>query len=494
MRKNRSRLSAVLALVLIVAMLASFAGCGKTDPKAAVKEAAIGTFAELGKVGAQFGYDKIAKLTVSGDCHQDMQFYLKEANVGMDLSPLYGTGLVMSADSNIADRKMAVDMSLSLGDYTALTMDLLYLDSGMYFGCKELLGDEIFGVNTETLAQDLPEAGLDESFNFNIFDIIDEYVDENGKFSLSVDTKKALADAYNTLADAADWSDGGKSTITAGSDSGECAHYTMTVPAGAACDFIMSVVKTLAKDDYLSLIMQSALAEELYAYDSYEQYIDEQLADMEAELRESLTQELTFDFYVKDKLLRCVMFSVAEGGDFTLAFGMGKNAADYIELSADVDGEGFRIVSQGSHVLADGKFTDKTVLTVSDGADSEAVSLTMDTDYDTKSGDYTSKLYAEAEGEAVTMDMAGNLKIDGESMDMSFDAITVDVIGMNITLAGSYHISKGESVDFDVSGARMIADMTDADIEELDGQVEQNVYALLINLVNAKPEIMALFG
>lgn len=490
------RISMILALVLVLAMLGSLAGCGKVDPKAAVKTAAIATAADFARVGDQFGYDAISKLVASGNCHQEMEFYLQKANLGMDLSGFYGTGLTMTADSSIPDRKMAVDMGLRVADYTALNLNLLYVDSGIYFACPELLGSRLLGINTETLAQDLPEAGLDESFNFNIFDLIDGHLDENGKFSLSADTMKAMLDAYNTMADASAWAAGEKTSLTVGGVSGDCEVYTLTVPAEKACDCIMSILTALLSDDYCATIMQSLLAEELYDYDSYEQYIEEMLSELEGELREGLTQDLSFVFYVKDKLLRGVDTALTGDGEtlnIELRFGMGKNAADCIDLRVYPEDEGeLRLTSSGSHILADGKFTDKTVFTFDDGIDGETVSFTLDTDYDTKSGDYTSELYAEAEGDAVTLSAAGNLKIDGKTMDMSFDSIRLSAMGMDVTLAGSYHAGEGEAVKADISGAVMIPDLTDADYAELDAEMEENLNTLAMKLMSEVPAVQAL--
>ncbi|MGI6028266.1 MAG: hypothetical protein ACOX81_02505 [Candidatus Heteroscillospira sp.] len=493
MKKNFLRMRTLLALVLAVALLAGLAGCGKVDPKEEVKKASLATFAQLAKVGGQFGYDEISKLSVSGNCHQDMELYLKEANVGADISPFYGTGFVMSADSSIKDRKMAIDMGLRLADYNALTMNMYYQDTGIYLGCKELLGDELLGFDTATLAQDMPEAGLDESMNLNVFDLVEDYVDENGKFKLAEETTKALLDAWNAMSDASEWAEGGKPTLTVGEDSGECALYTMTIPAEKFCDFVKSAAKALMNDDYIATIMQSVLMEELYGYESYEAYVDENLDAMDAGLREELTESLTMEFFVNDKLLRGVSIDI-QGVELSLFFGMGKNVADHIELIGNVlDEGGFKLVSKGNHVLSDGKFTDNTEFTVSSVSEGELAKLTMDTQYDTKGGAYSVALYGEAEGEAVTMDMNGSLKIDGKTMDMSFDAITVDLMGMNVTLAGSYKISEGEGAQFDVSGARMFTELTDADFENLGLTVQNNAFALLQNIMQEAPEIASLF-
>ena len=76
-------------------------------------------------------------------------------------------------------------MGLRVADYDAMNMKLFLLDNSLYFTCPELTGNHLLGINTETLSQDLPDANIEESENFNYFKMISEHTDENGKFTLS---------------------------------------------------------------------------------------------------------------------------------------------------------------------------------------------------------------------------------------------------------------------------------------------------------------------
>ena len=66
-------------------------------------------------------------------------------------------------------------MGLRVADYDAMNMKLFLLDNSLYFTCPELTGNHLLGINTETLSQDLPDANIEESENFNYFEMISEH-------------------------------------------------------------------------------------------------------------------------------------------------------------------------------------------------------------------------------------------------------------------------------------------------------------------------------
>ena len=143
-------------------------------------------------------------------------------------------------------------MGLRVADYDAMNMKLFLLDNSLYFTCPELTGNHLLGVNTETLSQDLPDANIDESENFNYFEVISEHTDENGKFTLSADTLKAMKDAYDAMSDASTWATAEETELTVADISGKCKTYTLTIPAEEARNFLLNMMTAFFNDDYCS--------------------------------------------------------------------------------------------------------------------------------------------------------------------------------------------------------------------------------------------------
>jgi len=488
----KRRISAMLALVLVAAMLVSFAGCSKEiDPKEEIINGTKATLAAFGQIGEQFGYEEIAKMVASGPIHQEMALYLSDANVGMDIRDFYGTGINMTADSSIPDRKMDIDMGLRVADYDALTLDMIYLDDGIYLACKELFDDYMFGITAEQIAA---ESGLDASA-FNAFDIATKYIDENGKFKFSDNTAAGFKDAWTALLEASTWENPEKkATITAGADSGECDFYTMTIPAEAFKAFVVSAVDALLHDDYIVTIMESMAAT---TGASYEEEIAVLLEEMDAVMAETVTEPVAFEFAIMNKLLRQISTSFTVDGevfDVSLTFGMGKNVADRIDLLINVAGGSIELVSEGNHVLSGGKFTDNTVFSVNAPGEPGLLEFEAETEYDTASGDYDWEMDAYFEGSNVELGMDGNLKIDKKTMDMVIDELYFNIMGMGASLNGSYHISESQNVPVDVSGAKMLMDLTEDEIGELEVLLNEKAYVLLMNIGQNVPAIGALIG
>ena len=495
-QKFRTKRICVLC-ALALALLLSLTGCGKEDPKAAVKSATTATVTNLTKIGEQLELGEIRSMAATGSYHGEMELYLKEADVGTDLSGFYGSGFSVSMDSDIQNRKISANMGLRVADYDAMNMKLFLLDNTLYFTCPELTGGHLLGINTETLSQDLPDANIDDSENFNYFEMISEHTDENGKFTLSADTLKAMKDAYDAMSDASTWATAEETELTVADISGKCKTYTLTIPAEEARNFLLNMMTALFNDDYCSKVLQGVLSEELYYYDSYEQYVEENLDELKASLEEELTQDVTAVFYVKDKMLRGVDFTLSNDETlmaFELRFGMDKNPADYIGLTVrDENDEELRMVSSGDHIMNAGKFTDKTTVTFKDSEAEETI-LTLDTDYDAESGAYIVELSLDPEGDLVTVRAAGNLSIDGKTMELTFDSIHVITAEADVAFGGKYSVSESAGVEADVTGAEMISDMTEEAQEELGTELENNITILILTLANRVPAIADMLG
>lgn len=155
-------------------------------------------------------------------------------------------------------------MGLRVADYDAMNMKLFLLDNSLYFTCPELTGNHLLGINTETLSQDLPDANIEESENFNYFEMISEHTDENGKFTLSADTLKAMKDAYDAMSDASTWATAEETELTVADISDKCKTYTLTIPAEEARNFLLNMMTAFFNDDYCSNKTECVLLDREY--------------------------------------------------------------------------------------------------------------------------------------------------------------------------------------------------------------------------------------
>ena len=488
-----------LALVLALAMALALAGCGQeeVDPKQTVEDAAKATAAAFGEISSAFGMDAVSELA-AGKSHEELELYLSDANVGADISSFYGSGISVAGDSDMDARQVYADVVIKVADYDLATIQVAIDDSMLYFGCPELFGDGLFGVNTMTLSQDFPtseysSSGFDAVMDFNVFDLVERYVGANGQFVFSSETMSALSAAYDTMANASEWAAGDDVDITSGDDTATCQTYTMSIPTEAFGAFFVDAFDALLRDDYIALMMESSLSTTAPGQ-SYDEFVDSIIADMEASLAESPEGTVDATFYVAEEQLRGVEFSMpgADGSslDGFVFFGAGSNVADRFDMEltiTDADGGAtpfMSITSEGDHTGESGKFTDATVIDIMG-----AMTMEINTEWDTGSGAYTVDAFAEADGVSIDVGMSGTMTIDGSSLDMTIDDLTLGSMGMSVTLNGGYRVSEGEGVTIDTSNARLLKDLTDEDLAALEETVTTNATSMLFGLLAAVPEL-----
>ena len=484
----------LLALAMALAMLLAFAGCSKeVDPKTAVKDAAIATAEAFGDVNKELGFDAVSELA-AGKYGESMGIYLKDANVGTDISGFYGSGFTLDGAADIAGRKVTANIGVQIADYQLAIMDVFLDDSLLGIKSTELLGDTVYAIDTETMAEDFPDAGLEALEGYNVFDLVEQYVGADGKFSLSDETMAALTTAYNTMADASEWTAIDKTSLTSGSDTLECETYTANVPAEAMIAFISDVTEATLNDNYIATIMQANVAAMPGAYDSYESFVADTVATLEEQLAASITEAANLTFYVSDGLLRGVEGFVVVAGvntDIAIYTGCGKNVADRLELSVTAsDGSGelghVKITSEGNHVPADGKFTDSTVIDINGQGE-----LAWETSYEV-GGAYSVTGYLEVQGVTADFSSSGTLAASEDGMDMVIDDLTVSAMGFSVSLDGMYKIFPVDSVEIDSSNVVYMKDLTDEDISAIEQTLNNNAMRIAMELMQEVPALAAL--
>jgi hypothetical protein len=483
-RKTNLRL--LLALVLCAALLA---GCGKSgdtttknvetappEPRDIVAEALTATRA---------AFDLEGKSAAEGPVHQELTLHLADANVGMDLSELYGSGLRLTSESDSASRKAAGILTLDVAGAEMLSVKLQLEDNMLYLSSGELLGDRVLAVNTETLGTDFP--GL-EAEGFNVF----ENMTAHGT-SLSQETANALDAEWERLFDGALWAEDGKITVTAGADSAECARYTMTVEARALVDCVCSSFNILTADSAVEAMLRSAMAGELDDYESYEDMVEDKAMELREELESAVTEPVAVEYALSGGLVRQISTALhgeEEAIDFRLTLGLGENVKDYIGLVCGTEEDRLELTSQGRHTAADA-FTDHTVLTITDdGAEELALDSTLERAAD---GAFALRTEIVSESDTINIDAAGTyLKDDGISLKL--DSLKLNFIGFEVTLEGSYVQSSGSPVEIDHTGAMELAQLTEAEQADLGETLENNLTALMFRLISAAPSLIGVLA
>ena len=155
---------------------------------------------------------------------------------GRQAQLLEGMSLSFSGDLDLPERKMEVGLGVSYGSAELLRAGMAGNDGVLSLSCPALLGEQAFGVNTETLGQTLyrlDPAAMEavQNAGFNIFDLL-----EAAAAPAEVD-----AGAVRALYDAISVEKAGKAEVDAGGKSVRGERYRVTIPQEAMLDCLDAV-------------------------------------------------------------------------------------------------------------------------------------------------------------------------------------------------------------------------------------------------------------
>lgn len=475
-----------LACVLILAVIFTLAGCNLlTDPKLIVQKGLQDTIAALKEVAEPFDHEAIQEMIRTAPTHQEAALYLKEANLGTDLSSIYGTGLKLSVQQDLPNRKMQLGLGLRAADYDVLDVGIAFVDDSMYLSCEDLLPDMLFGISADELAE---QTGLDAAY-FNVFEYTSKFTNANGKLSFSDKTKTAMQDALTALFDAGEWTkDKGVVNLTNGGQITEAKGYTLTLPMQSAKTFLIAIEEAIVRDELIeSLLHEAGEIEEMDFYGELLEMIDEQ-KQTPVDANEA---PLVISFAMKDGLIRRISTNVVVDGervDISVMLGLGKNVADDFCLSVTTSEGSLEWKSTGQHVLVNGKFSDYTCVTVRDAYEDEPIVLEMNTNYDSNAGAYNWLVKVKADGEQLSCGSNGTLLFGKDTVDMTINELYVKLPDESgLTVNGSYHVWGVQNVAVDVSGAKSILSMSEDDMEELEYTLYENLYSWMETLMEKVP-------
>lgn len=498
--KKTKIISLILALAMVLAM---FAGCGSTetaveeiDPADRVSDAIDATIDEFASLSGLSKFAGLNELIASGSTSQEMGLYLTDANVGMDISDLYGTGIEVYAESSTADRLMYMLCDVLVGGYDAFSYEMSYDDADMFIRSEDILGDVAFTLNTMTMAEDLAAITGEEveMTGYNIFDMMDEYMDESGNLTLAISTVTGLTSAYQSLLASASYTEPAEATITCGTDDITLDAITVSFTPTAVADFIADVFETISNDSYFKLMIESAAISSGY---DYEEYVSVTIENIETAFSE-LEDDMSLIVYLDDTFIRGIDVVYAEDTTAACEIRFGAQSVyDNFELyfeNTDLEDSYMYFTSYGNHGYIDDIFENTTSFVLHDEG-YEAINIAVNTYYDATTGDYDFDLSALAEGETVTASATGNALVTEGELVSTVDEFTIDMMGMSLGFAGYYDMRANDGVTtIDAATVMPITEVTDAEADSLSSTAQINLMSIAIDLAGKVPLIATMFG
>lgn len=416
----------------------------------------------------------------------EKQAVSQELSVGIRSLPYLNLsrelGLRMRMDTNIPDEYAGVELALTAGSESLLTLRAAADGDFLYAGSPELLDSSYYGFNTMTLGQDISEPSLDldpsgelGNLSFNVFQLYNDYLKAE---PLDPDVTKDFLAAIEVERQ-------GSGKVRVNGNSLSCAEYLVSVPSDAIADYMEAVYDayTQAADpDHLrSMYLDMGLSEETAdkAVSGTESRYDQNSADMQSlldGLRE-LDTDLELTVYVSGSYVVGIDYSGSNDfNDYALKIrlGGGKNYVDDLSVELSVDDEtAFLLESSGDHMPKNGVFTDETTFEAYDMHGS--LSCTYEPD---ASGDNFTLDAQMGDGYTdLRLNVSGRIESDKKTMNVALGDITLadaDGSGEKLTLTLGYVISDFER-GFNAKSPVSVFELAQTEINDIQRTITDNL-------------------
>lgn len=482
--------AAVLVVALVVVLIIS------GNPTVKVGTAFKNTVDEFSKVADVWNMDEVAEfskkeaVSISADVklnsiNENYMRYYAEA--------VSGLGASVDMDVNLENREMGMMASVNMGSAELVTAMISAEDEMLYVGAPDFLND-FYGVNTETMMQDLEDmgAGLGEAaqISFNIFDMMEIVKEYSGD---SEEMRQTLVDAATQLAKELTIEKAGKQTLKVNGESLKCQAYTVTIPQDALEEWFEAVEDVVASSDTMEMM------EKLYsAMNLPEDIVEELMYEMEysysepdfSEMYEVLDVlgDIELQVYVKSNKVAGILYKEKIEGtkvEIGLYIGGGDRYVDNLSLEIKVDGEKLTIESEGDHTAKEGVFTDELTIKLPTGEE-----FALETEYEPKAD--SDNLSIRFGNDYAIFNLEGTYSATKERYELSFDEVSLVQSGEELfSVALSYEITDYEK-RVKVSDARLLSDLTEDDIMNLATELEGNAMEWALDLYASYPELLEL--
>lgn len=475
---------AAAAAVIAVAAFVLLGGLF-SNPKKHVEAAFVKSAAAYAQAEKALGLPDTVQWQSGRRLSQRLSLELNSFNSGLvdyDLSALEGLGLDLSLDYNGPDRQLAYGLRGYWGDEELLGLWLKARDAELYFSCPQLTGDVYYGVNTETLGDDLKamdgdDAGELEGISFNLFELIDTMLEELDQEKLD----QELAAANKALWDAAKVKKTGSKTLNLNGTETKATAYHVTIPQEALDRYVDDVTAFAPPLRILSLYREAFLAMGM-PEDEVEEFLEysEMLEDFKDVFHDALDSfgDLELDICLSGGYVSALLYEdKLRGEDISLALYLGGNGEYVDDLTAEFTVESIRITlsSSGDHGLKSGVYTDDTTIRLKQSG-ANVGRLTSDLSYDPRDSSFQWELGMDSSGLSLfKLAAAGSLTAEPDALSLDLEDISLRAVGMELcNLAFHYHLNCDPS-PWQAEKVKLITQMDEDALMEMVLDTQQNV-------------------
>ena len=192
---------AVAVLAVVTAAAVAMGGLF-SNPKGKLEKAAARSAAAYAQAEARMGLPDTNQLTQKRSISQRMSLELTDISdqlTGYSLSDLEGLGFRMSTDLDGKNRRLGFELAAFWDEEDILSLQLAAENDKLYFASPELTEGDFYGVNTETLGEDLKRMGSEGAgdVSFNIFDLVDIAAPEGMAEEMEQSLQRAAKDLWD---------------------------------------------------------------------------------------------------------------------------------------------------------------------------------------------------------------------------------------------------------------------------------------------------------
>lgn len=388
-------------------------------------------------------------------------------------------GFRLRSDVNLPKRYIGLTGSVLDRRSAMFTVRAAIDDNLAAANVPELLDDNFWAVNTQTLGADLSSSvfGLQASdyadVSFNFFDLLDEAApsEEFGDAS-----GKALWEAVTAEKT-------GKQELRIDGESYSCTRYRVLIPQTALEAYVndyFAYLGSASGDNLQSILADCGFPVEptaSYARDDSDGYAVSAAASPLNSARESILNaldtlgDIELTTYVSggylcgvdwspsdDAYSRNMLLSIRTGG---------KNHTDYFSLSLENYGSELFLESSGNHSAKGGAFTDSTYMEV-DGT----LVFEWECSYAPKrsGNNFSASLHVPEAYPEVTLSLDGRIESDSKTLNIDLEDISVNLGNTHGSMSFAYVLSSFEKA-FDVSSPVMILELDQDELTALGQEI-----------------------